>query len=708
MGVTGGSRRLFLPLATLTAILVLLALFAGHARGFIRTPSSSPFASSKQRTRDDQLLFSNSQSSSSTSTSQEPASPSWTNYSEVASFTRPVENAVLPIRLWHLDSLKVDKTFAPIWLASAFVDTRPRLVGASSEVALLAVGPTALTMDFSFNETPLVCYIIVQPKGRNSKTIHLTSRAAIAALPDAHIDLKKWAGVQIMCPIPVDDAVLESADVLVSLSTESHPPPTNVFKRAPMLPQFDPVAHKEGRGTGAVCLQPLIGNTYAPSMRDFIAYYETIGFSDFFVYLLDPAPETLAIIRDLAREHPGFKPIRWGLHLDWLDSRSPYRVDPRDWNVQGVPQLQAHEEYQYGYSGSNPPKQDVQVWAFAQALSHHDCSFRAKLNKNRWAAMVDWDEYLLLRPPSGSWPPPSRGYEDSLLGDWARTIDDEARTSLLPSAFLFQSAFLCPLCRPTPHSSSPQPERVKDVMSEIQVDLAHPTPAIPSILVSPVRQTRWFDVGLRSKAIIDVWAWYSQTIHQVVVSYAQYAASRCEAWNVGKQEDECWRAYSNYMRPSITLVQPPQVTNKTERIGRTDNALGAMYHLRAPEVIGTTLADWERRSRNEGLELFSAPEGSAMMDEVRVEEYQWTERVPGEADLSEGFVEDWTLIETMLGFAVSTVKERRLKPLRRWTGHEWVGSASSLEGAGGTTFYHWAGLVAGLLAVFHFVGRRLW
>ena len=71
----------------------------------------------------------------------------------------------------------------------------------------------------------------------------------------------------------------------VSLSTATTPPPPNAFVRTKALPRFDPVQHRLGAGSGAVCLQPLVGDTYAPSMRDFVAYYRALGFTDFYAYL---------------------------------------------------------------------------------------------------------------------------------------------------------------------------------------------------------------------------------------------------------------------------------------------------------------------------------------------------------------------------------------------------------------------------------------
>lgn len=440
-----------------------------------------------------------------------------------------------------------------------------------------------------------------------------------------------------------------------------------MFKHVALLPKFDPVRHRQGSGTGAVCLQPLVGNTYAPSMRDFLAYYRALGFTDFYAYLLDPAPETLALMADLARE-TGFHPIRWALPVEWSNSWKPYRVHPREWGLKGIPKLSAQEEERYAYSGSNPPKLDVRVWAFAQNVAHHDCSYRAKIAGNRWVAMVDWDEYLLLRPPSGIWPPPSRGLDASLIGDWAATIDDAAK-DMLPSAFLFQSAFLCVECEPT---NPPLTPAGVPLLPALGTDALHPTAAIPSIFVSPVRHEAWFGVGSRSKALIDPWAWFDGTLHQPVVSVAQYSWTRCDAWALNITREQCWRTFSNIVRPEISLISPPLVTNATRFIPETRHSSGAMYHLRASNKVAVALREWSDVADKQGLDPLTAEKGRAMFSQVRAGEDDWRSVMPAES-WPGNIVEDWTLATTMTKTLSHILAERTARPLRRWTGDRWVG-----------------------------------
>ena len=67
---------------------------------------------------------------------------------------------------------------------------------------------------------------------------------------------------------------------------------------------------------------------------------------------MDPGPETVVLLRDLARED-GFHPIRWTIPLGWIE-RIPgirnYSVDPRSWDIQGLPLLGDSEEYDYAVS----------------------------------------------------------------------------------------------------------------------------------------------------------------------------------------------------------------------------------------------------------------------------------------------------------------------------------------------------------------------
>lgn len=151
----------------------------------------------------------------------------------------------------------------------------------------------------------------------------------------------------------------------------------------------------------------------------------------------------------------------------------------------------------------------------------------------RYVANVDYDEYVSLRPAtSPSWPKPSPDSPLSSLVDWARTLDtkwdgvkhqgdkgmpgavdknDAARLGLdiaqlaegmLPSAFVFQSSFMCVKCRPT---SSPPDWATTDIAARFpSLDWRSPGLGVPFAFSSPVRMD-WLPIPVRSKAIIDPW-----------------------------------------------------------------------------------------------------------------------------------------------------------------------------------------------------------
>ncbi|KAL8293012.1 hypothetical protein RQP46_000706 [Phenoliferia psychrophenolica] len=681
MGILGGAgtRRCLAP------VLVILATAFIALTVFLPTSGSTPRASR------DALP------------SKDRARPAWHNYTSVDRASRPLDDGVFPLRLTHLDELRVEAPFSKLWLASAFVDSRPLVVKAAPEVTILAVGLSALADEMGWDKTPLVCYILLKQPGARGSVKHLLVPAYMTALPDSHTDAKIFTGLLVTCPLVGNGGEIvpwESAEIFVSLSMAADPPPPTAFIRAKALPRFDAEQHHLGVGPGAVCLQPLVGDTYASSMRDFVAYYRALGFTDFYAYLLDPGPETIAVLREMAHE-PGFKPIRWTLPVEWLFSRKGYQVEPQNWEIPGLPLLSAEEEFHYGYSGSSPPKLDVAVWAFAQNVAHHDCSFRAKVAGSRWTAMVDWDEYLLLRPPSGVWPPPSRGHpKQSLLGDWAATFDEEAHTAKLPSAFLFQSSFTCILCQPS-HPPTSTPEKLLG-----SLDLRRPTPAVPAIFVSPVRSAEWFQVGYRAKTIIDPWAWFCATIHQPVLSYAQYSNIRAVAWKASGTGDENWRVYSDIVRPSIGLVVPPQVTNTSSTLGPSEFATGAMYHLRADSKVASAVADWEAAADENRFDLFSSSEGGRLLSRVRATEDLWPQHMPVES--AEGsIIEDWAIFDTMSSALVRMLEDRRAKPLRRWTGDRWVGSPS-VDDAGPSLFLRTLLLLATAVAVLFLATRKIW
>lgn len=89
-------------------------------------------------------------------------------------------------------------------------------------------------------------------------------------------------------------------------------------------------------------------------LKDFIAYYQALGFTHFFPYLFNPGPKSLAALRDVALED-GIEPIRWGIPKGWtyggLILHKPLRnfeVDPVRWDIPGVPKLPPKRELTLG------------------------------------------------------------------------------------------------------------------------------------------------------------------------------------------------------------------------------------------------------------------------------------------------------------------------------------------------------------------------
>lgn len=64
----------------------------------------------------------------------------------------------------------------------------------------------------------------------------------------------------------------------------------------------------------------------------------------------------------------------------------------------------------------------------------------------RWTALVDLDEYILLKPPGEIWPPPA-DHDQNLISLWAHTL--LANRPQLPGGLEFRSVFLCATCQPS-------------------------------------------------------------------------------------------------------------------------------------------------------------------------------------------------------------------------------------------------------------------
>lgn len=143
-------------------------------------------------------------------------------------------------------------------------------------------------------------------------------------------------------------------------------PPLDVFTLATPLPILDLPRHIQGHGKSAVCIPPLTGDRYAPFIRDFIAYYQALGFTDFYAYLFSPGPESIEVLRDISTSN-GIHTIRWGVPKAWTwsatqnhDPSRKFPVDPRNWNIAGIETLVPEKEYEM--SGDTNGEFDILLW----------------------------------------------------------------------------------------------------------------------------------------------------------------------------------------------------------------------------------------------------------------------------------------------------------------------------------------------------------
>ena len=145
-------------------------------------------------------LFTIRQSSQHVPTSTTTA-PAWHDTSAIARAARPLEDGVFPTRLQHLEELRVNKNFSSVWISSAFLDSRPLVVGADPEVTILGVGGEAFVWESQLAPA-LACYIVA--KQAYAEPIRIVSTAHVQNLPN-HPDragLRTLATVMFTCPFP--------------------------------------------------------------------------------------------------------------------------------------------------------------------------------------------------------------------------------------------------------------------------------------------------------------------------------------------------------------------------------------------------------------------------------------------------------------------------------------------------------------------------
>ena len=361
-------------------------------------------------------------------------------------------------------------------------------------------------------------------------------------------------------------------------------PTLDGFLPVGVLPEFDRDEHQTGEGPLAVCLPPLIGDIYAHEMRDFVEYYRALGVTQFYSYVMDPGPASLDVLRRLAKADD-FQVVRWGVPIGWQfesvahqQPKQDFLVDPATWRIPGLEPLDPIIENGLGITEDG--FFDIRLWYVAplcpcalfvltvcprryngQTPANQDCTFRAMRDGTRWLASLDWDEFLVLRPPEGRWPAPSAGKRPHFI-DFARSLeplwawpdsmgpptahelglDASALTKgMLPTSYIFRSSFVCESCQPTePPPPTPMYQQLRRQYP--QLNLTHPAPGVPLLFASPVRHDDFFVHGARSKAISDPWAWYTIGIHFPGMGFPQYAVERApqlcaSSWNTTQRSD---------------------------------------------------------------------------------------------------------------------------------------------------------------------------
>ncbi|KAK4049364.1 hypothetical protein OIO90_005493 [Microbotryomycetes sp. JL221] len=621
------------------------------------------------------------------------------------------QQAIVPLHLKHLQHMRAPEPFEFVHAVSAWLDTRPLVAQHTPEVAVLATmygQPFMSVPESTFASNPVHCFIVSRPRTLSRRARRLASNAqdqvritqsVLTGLKDSHSYDKDLVTVIYTCPLnepdgePLDWA---NSDIFVTLSLPHLPPPADVFLPVSPLPVLDGEKHVTGTGRGAVCLPPLSTDLYAPVIRDFLSYYRGLGFDRFYAYLLDPGPETIRVLRDIAREDPSFTPIRWALPKTWMKSASflqspsrDFRVDPYEWNIPGIENLPAEVEFDVGVTTDN--ERDVRIWYFGQHPSQQDCAYRAMRDGIRYVANVDYDEYVSLRPASSpSWPTPSRESPLSSFVDWAKTLEkswdgvkrqgdkgmpgalsknDASRLGLdmaaltqgmLPSGFVFQSSFMCVKCRPT----SAPPEWATTAVSSKFPDLDWRTPGlgVPFAFSSPVRMD-WLPIPVRSKAVIDPWAWHSGIIHYPGVAYTDWVVNHgyCASMTV-EEARACAERLIKVFGIGAVPVRPSPATPPGQQWEELPAGRGALYHVRLSKDISTDAIEFENELGTR--ELVVSESSTTKMQSHRVEQSEWLSayRVllyssTAQVDL----YEDWSLVALMERTLIGdlTVKTRR-------------------------------------------------
>ncbi|KAI5478732.1 hypothetical protein MNV49_004657 [Pseudohyphozyma bogoriensis] len=660
--------------------------------------------------------------------------PAWNSVAQIRRLTRPVDNVAAPRRLSHLTlNYTVQPPFDAVWVVSAYLDTRPLVAEAAPDLVVL--GATRLFDDVDdVTNVPewqrFHCHIAMREHGkRDADAVYWTEPAIVQKIPDSHPGEKTYFPAQWTCNlrsyIGRSHASWNSSEIFVSISPLAAPPPPSAFLPVTVLAPL-PEDHASGEGPAVMCVQPLVSDTYANSLGDWVDYYHALGISKFSFYLLDPGPLTLGVLSDLAAAYPHGSDAgieiavhRWALSKTWITSLGKHLVDPRDWGLEhaGLFPMDDELEAEFGFPTRERRTKDlVEIWAFAQGLALHDCKYREMVRSTRWVAHFDLDEYLLLRPPSGVWPPPQK--TDSAFTNWALTSEGAANGHL-PIGYTFHNAFTCISCLP---STRPVETPATQELAAMGGSVLTPSPAWPLIFSSPVR-TVWYKAQVRAKSVLSPWGWWLTTFHEPTINYPDYAKHRCATWVSADKVKSCSEKFYSFFPSGHSFPTSPWTAlYQSSSIDPTSHGLGGMYHLRADAAVTQASVDWKVEAYEDGSDtLFNATGYKDHLIKVQRPKNSWfpnaqyyfdlklPESDYGNLNQSENgplMVEDWTVMNTMGGVLLDMLAARRERPHRLFTGTQWIGGRAGDKVGGGGYGQYWVAVVPLVVFVGVMLRRR--
>ncbi|KAK4052949.1 hypothetical protein OIO90_004073 [Microbotryomycetes sp. JL221] len=682
--------------------------------------------------------------------------PQWHDFNRIKQRTPRYNGVTKQLKLTQLDNVK--EPFNEVYVTSAWIDTRPLVVPhilAQPRLPQLTFvssikGAKHMSMpDGLFNDNILKCYVVMRHRQTRDETI-LIEQAQLQGLPDPHEWDTDLVSVKFSCPIKAD---WQDSDIYATLSTDDISPPSDVFVPVTPLPILDQSHHVTGQGTAAVCLPALINDLYAPLLEDFIAYYKTLGFNQIYAYLLDPGTHSLAMMRDftsLKRLQSTVKltPIRFGLHKGLKKSVSnrpesiSFQISPSDWNIKGIDVLQGDDEFELtGLGNPTAAESDIRTWYYGQGLALHDCQYRAMKDGHRWITAVDWDEFLVLKPDNQQpWPvmqDAERGGERALQ-TWLRTAStrwtwpftiawqeaverlgvDVAAISQrnMPPAYLFQSSFACIRCTPEwvssktaqstgselsgPDESNESVQELKSLVPNVaNSGWTQPGPGLMLPMMSPIRANHWFAQNLRSKTLVDPWAWWSLGIHSPGVGFAEWMVQRgpCATLTNIEQQQQCAKTLIEAFGWGTALVAVPQQSSITrdtsfEQAQFGSNTLpkqaqGGLYHFRVDPKLTKAMVRFYDEV-NEQLSILSSSstidilEGQEGVELVGTSRVAYHESKSQYGDDSIELTQDWTMLHTMGKSLIPVFEAKRKFGPRLWVtkvGHKVLASATSTK-----------------------------